>query len=614
MNSGESMEKTAAWDAEVDEDGAVGGTPTTTDGDQLHNKNPHDSPRDTASTSRSQGAIPRVSRIDPIAKTSFPTNDTLPSFSRVSQAANGLVHPNIERPDANSTVISNHMHDPAANAFNYGPHVNQPFQAPNMPPFAQMQQWLQWMQIAAQNTAPTSLPQQYGMNNHMPDNRANYAPQSRYNTFDNTYQRETRTGQLLRQWEVKFSGKRHEDVDEFVERLEEFRRQLNFPDEDILRQIPTILSGEALTWARTKYDTWRTVADVILALQQRYRPIDYEVRLEDELRERSQGPCESISSYIIGMRVLLKKFAPPLPLRTQLDRVYRNLHPDFLEKIYREQVTSLDELERLGQQIELRRELAKRYKPPPTPENSMIRSAACASDARRSRTASLEDGRKEKRTVRLTEPTSSALKNRAKTPERAQPRKERSRSPSPLAALYRPIDSTIPRSPSPYRSIPPRTPSPSPQRVEERRSPSPWRYDSPARQRGDSRRPRSPSPYRSRPRFESPRRPTTPSPTRSSLRRETSPARFSNFRRPAEPLMRPIADDRTFKQGLNSGTSPFPRPAEQPCWVCNELGHWAERCPRKQGVECYKCGRKGVTLRDCPRCEIRTSGNDYGRR
>lgn len=65
-----------------------------------------------------------------------------------------------------------------------------------------------------------------------------------------------------------------------------------------------------------------------------------------------------------------------------------------------------------------------------------------------------------------------------------------------------------------------------------------------------------------------------------------------------------------------AGTSSSrPRPAvmaveeNRKCWNCQRVGHLFRRCrARRSGKFCFKCGRQGVVMVDCPKC----SGNAQG--
>ena len=194
----------------------------------------------------------------------------------------------------------------------------------------------------------------------------------RSSSLDTTFQRETRTCNLLQKWQVSFSGGYKEDVEEFIERIKECQRSLNVTDGEILRLIPSILSGAARFWARPLSQNWNSITDFFAALRLQYGVPDFQARLEEEIRARTQGPDEPISSFISNMRLLLDKVVPKMTLEAQLERTYRNLHPSLYRFIFREQFKTFEELQILGQREEVRREKEKTYRPPPAPETALF--------------------------------------------------------------------------------------------------------------------------------------------------------------------------------------------------------------------------------------------------
>ena len=99
---------------------------------------------------------------------------------------------------------------------------------------------------------------------------------------------------------------------------------------------------------------------------------DFQARLEEEVRSRTQGPDEPISSFISNLTLLLDKVVPKMSLEAQLERTYRNLHPSLYRSIFREQFKTFEELQILGPPEEMRREKEKTYRPPLPPESSLF--------------------------------------------------------------------------------------------------------------------------------------------------------------------------------------------------------------------------------------------------
>ena len=99
-------------------------------------------------------------------------------------------------------------------------------------------------------------------------------------------------------------------------------------------------------------------------------------RLRKELEGRTQGPSESISTYLCKVRDLIDQLKPPLTLHEQLDRVYQTLHPSYRMRFDRKDIETFPELQKLGKKEELQRAQDRAYKPPPSLEESSFPSSA----------------------------------------------------------------------------------------------------------------------------------------------------------------------------------------------------------------------------------------------
>ena len=99
-------------------------------------------------------------------------------------------------------------------------------------------------------------------------------------------------------------------------------------------------------------------------------------RLRKELEGRTQGPSETISTYLCKVRDLLDQLKPPLTLHEQLDRVYQKLYPSYRMRFERKDFETFPELQKLGKKEELRRAQDRAYKPPPSVAESFFPSSA----------------------------------------------------------------------------------------------------------------------------------------------------------------------------------------------------------------------------------------------
>ena len=211
-------------------------------------------------------------------------------------------------------------------------------------------------------------------------------------SLDTSFQRETSTCNLLRRYEVSFSGQPKEDVEEFLDKLQDFQDSLRVEDVEIIRLVPVILTGAARYWARPLFRSWSTVQELAEALRLQYGIPDFQNRLREEIHARTQGPDEPISSYLSAMRQLLDKCSPKLTLRAQLDKIYRNLYPDFADAISRDQFDSFAKLQSLCREEEVKRERRRAYRPPPPSDRALFPELAYK-PVRKLRTAAIEASR-----------------------------------------------------------------------------------------------------------------------------------------------------------------------------------------------------------------------------
>ena len=103
-------------------------------------------------------------------------------------------------------------------------------------------------------------------------------------------------------------------MEEFIERIKECQYSLSVTDSEILKLIPSILSGAARYWDRPLSPNWRSTTDFFAALRLQYGVPESQARLEEEIRSRTQGPDEPISSFLANLRLLLDKVVPQMTL------------------------------------------------------------------------------------------------------------------------------------------------------------------------------------------------------------------------------------------------------------------------------------------------------------
>jgi hypothetical protein len=132
---------------------------------------------------------------------------------------------------------------------------------------------------------------------------------------------------LMRKWNLHFSGKRGNNAEVFLLRIKEARAIVPIADADLFKCLPLFLSDTALYWVRLESANWRGWDDFERAWRARFGDPDYQYALREEVWRRTQGEHESAADYLTCLRVLLSWISPPWTLAEQLNVAHRNMLP-----------------------------------------------------------------------------------------------------------------------------------------------------------------------------------------------------------------------------------------------------------------------------------------------
>lgn len=188
------------------------------------------------------------------------------------------------------------------------------------------------------------------------------------------------------QWNLKFSGEKGcLSVSAFLERVDELCISRNFPKERLIDFAIDLFTGRALVWyraIRSSVDSWSALAN---QLREEFQPFNYEFLLWEEIKRRTQGSDETIGLYIAVMENLFKRLRSPVSDNAKLAILLRNLNPFYSEKLGLTEIDSVDQLLRLGRNLEARRSMISSYHPPSRrktdlePDLAYIETAPCSS-------------------------------------------------------------------------------------------------------------------------------------------------------------------------------------------------------------------------------------------
>lgn len=173
-------------------------------------------------------------------------------------------------------------------------------------------------------------------------------------------------------WNLTFSvDARETSVNAFLERVEETRVARAVSKDILFMSALDLFHGKALIWYRANKSTFSNWDDLVTGLREEFQPPDYDDRLLEEVKRRTQGSNESIGMYISVMKNLFSRFSSGIPQAMQLKIVMRNLLPFYQTQLALTDVNSMSQLLKLGRQLEARRISVESYTPPPNRNKTM---------------------------------------------------------------------------------------------------------------------------------------------------------------------------------------------------------------------------------------------------
>ncbi len=148
-------------------------------------------------------------------------------------------------------------------------------------------------------------------------------------------------------------GRQSDDMDPllYLTRCQDFLALHPLTNADILATFRTVLYGTARDWwevARSSITTWEEFEAAFLSA---FLSEDYEDELAERVRTRTQGERESIRDFAFTYRALCKRWKPTLMDSELVKMILKNMNP-YLASQIRSRVNTVDELVKLGQQLE----------------------------------------------------------------------------------------------------------------------------------------------------------------------------------------------------------------------------------------------------------------------
>ena len=371
---------------------------------------------------------------------------------------------------------------------------------------------------------------------------------------------------LLKSWGLHFSGESSkEEPEEFIEQLDDCLNGSGVETMEIFFALPCIFTKRASRWYRTIRESLTDWDEFKRKFRSQFiGEYDREDLIED-LRSRTQAKGELISNYLADFNYIVSRFKKPPSERRLVERVWRNLLPEYRKAMADKIIDSLADVEYYGHKWEKQRDLDSRYAPPKAAERMTVRGAAYNSHASKTRVAAVEE-----------EPISVSAATHSSKKGIDKKKKQVKEQPSIRAAAAPPaVTPAMEPRPRPvaycsYANVvqgvqPASNWSKQPARFEQQRGPfqtqwkksQQWSY-------GAARQP-----------------PTSAAAPAANSRVQPS---------------KPTPADATHRTDFYGA-----------CFTCHSVGHRASECPE---IECYWCRGKGHSMRTCPHRRQPTSGTE----
>lgn len=161
----------------------------------------------------------------------------------------------------------------------------------------------------------------------------------------------------------KFNGK--DNVIAFIQRLEELCFSRDISDKKLFHSAAELFVDEALFWYRAVKNEVTDWPQLKALLLEEYLPYDYDHRLLQEIRARTQGSDESITHFLSIMENYFSRLRRPLDAREKLDIVRFNIRPFYATQLALVDITSWSDLKTRGRLLEAAKLRSEFFNEPP---------------------------------------------------------------------------------------------------------------------------------------------------------------------------------------------------------------------------------------------------------
>lgn len=176
--------------------------------------------------------------------------------------------------------------------------------------------------------------------------------------------------QLVSSLNLKYNGTTC--VRAFLQRLEELCTSRDISEERLFGSAAEIFDGEVLCWYRGVKSELHDWSDLKQSLIDEFLPYDFDRRLMQEIRLRTQGPHENIVTYVAIMQNLFSRLSYTVSEGEMFDTVFQNVRPEYTLPLATTEITTLKRLKQLCRMLECAKYRAQAFVEPPKSTSGLL--------------------------------------------------------------------------------------------------------------------------------------------------------------------------------------------------------------------------------------------------
>lgn len=165
---------------------------------------------------------------------------------------------------------------------------------------------------------------------------------------------------------TKFDGETGRvSLSAFLENVEELRLSRNVSKDQLFESASDLFAGKALIWFRSIRSTISGWQELVRELKLQFHPPNFNEKLLDEIKSRTQGADESMGIYLATMTNMFRRLTMSVSEAVKLKILLRNINPFYQSQLGLVAINSVKELLEFGRKLEARKESIESFKPPP---------------------------------------------------------------------------------------------------------------------------------------------------------------------------------------------------------------------------------------------------------